>query len=175
MAPAVVQWLNTQAQGNRSLPTCLNAVSCASFVRPLKHGRRRTTQQPRCSAGSPIDEEYRSSKTEVGAKLNDQATQVFKERPRPGNHQPVRASDCNAGNRAIADCYQPKVQTSSCPRIGLLRDRDACFAFLCFTFFHYPGHRRCYQLKHVCEQSPQQPCPTVSAGAGALRIFVSAD
>ena len=48
-ASTAVEWLNAQAQGNKKLATCLNAVSCPSFVRPLKHGRRRTDLSRRSS------------------------------------------------------------------------------------------------------------------------------
>lgn len=77
-ASTVVEWLNAQAQGNKKLADLFERRFLPEF-RPAFEAWKKTDplNNPDAPPGPQLMREYRSSKTEAGAKLNDQATQVF--------------------------------------------------------------------------------------------------
>jgi hypothetical protein len=77
-ASTVVEWLKAEAQGNKKLSALFERRFLPEF-RPAFEAWKKTdpVNNPNAPAGPQLMAEYRSSRTEAAAKLNDQATDVF--------------------------------------------------------------------------------------------------
>ncbi len=86
-ASTVVEWLKAEAQGNAKLTSLFERRFLPEF-RPAFEAWKKTDplNNPNAPAGPQYMAEYRSSKTEQAAKLNDQATEVFEEGTRGRQH-----------------------------------------------------------------------------------------
>ena len=94
-ASTVVEWLKAEAQGNKKLSALFERRFLPEF-RPAFEAWKKTdpVNNPNAPAGPQLMVEYRSSKTEAAARLNDQATEVFDQgtRARELSDQYVRAT-----------------------------------------------------------------------------------
>jgi hypothetical protein len=74
----VVEWLNAEARGDKKLADLFERRLLPEF-RPAFEAWKKTDpiNNPNAPVGPQLMAEYRSSKTEQAAKLNDQATAVF--------------------------------------------------------------------------------------------------
>jgi hypothetical protein len=91
-----LKWLKAEAHGDKKLAALFEGRFLPEF-RPAFEAWKKTdpVNNPNAPAGPQLMEEYRSSKTQEAAKLND-------------------ASNRDAGNRAAIDCDQPAFQDSWC-------------------------------------------------------------
>ena len=94
-ASTVVEWLKAEAHGDKKLTDLFERRFLPEF-RPAFEAWKKTDplNNPSAPAGPQLMAEYRSSKTEEAAGLNNQATQVFEEgtRGREYADQYVRAT-----------------------------------------------------------------------------------
>jgi len=94
-ASTVVEWLNAEAHGDKKLADLFERRFLSEF-RPAFEGWKKTDpiNNPNAPAGPQLMPQYRSSKTEQAAKLNDQATEVFEEgtKARQRSDEYVRAT-----------------------------------------------------------------------------------
>ena len=94
-ASTVVEWLKAEAHGDKKLTDLFERRFLPEF-RPAFEAWKKTDplNNPSAPAGPQLMAEYRSSKTEEAARLNNQATQVFEEgtRGREYADQYVRAT-----------------------------------------------------------------------------------
>ena len=94
-ASTVVEWLKAEAQGNKKLSALFERRFLPEF-RPAFEAWKKTDpiNNPNAPAGPQLMVEYRSSKTEAAARLNDQATEIFDQgtRARELSDQYVRAT-----------------------------------------------------------------------------------
>jgi hypothetical protein len=83
----VVEWLKAEAHGDRKLADLFERRLLPEF-RPAFEAWKRTdpVNNPNAPAGPQLMGEYRSSKTEEAAKLNDRATGVFEQGTRDRQH-----------------------------------------------------------------------------------------
>jgi hypothetical protein len=79
-ASTVVEWLEAEAHGDKKLADLFERRFLPEF-RPAFEAWKNTDplNNPKAPAGPQLMSEYRSSKTEEAAKLNDQATEVFEQ------------------------------------------------------------------------------------------------
>ena len=79
-ASTVVEWLKAEAHGDKKLTDLFERRFLPEF-RPAFEAWKKTDplNNPSAPAGPQLMGEYRSSKTEEAARLNNQATQVFEE------------------------------------------------------------------------------------------------
>src|SRR5271165_1491418 len=79
-ASTVVEWLKAEATGQKKLSDLFERRFLPEF-RPAFESWKKTDplNNPDAPAGPQLMPEYRSSKTEAAARLNDQATQVFEQ------------------------------------------------------------------------------------------------
>ena len=79
-ASTVVEWLKAEAHGDQKLAQIFERRFLPE-VRPAFEAWKKTDplNNPNAPVGPQLMAEYRSSKTEQAAKLNDQATEVFEE------------------------------------------------------------------------------------------------
>ncbi len=79
-ASTVVEWLKAEAHGDKALATLFERRFLPEF-RPAFEAWKKTDplKNPNAPAGPQLMAEYRSSKTEEAAKLNDEATKRFDE------------------------------------------------------------------------------------------------
>ena len=79
-ASTVVEWLKAEAHGDKKLADLFERRFLPEF-RPAFEAWKKTDplNNPNAPAGPQLMAEYRSSKTEEAAKLNDQATEVFEQ------------------------------------------------------------------------------------------------
>ena len=77
-ASTVVEWLKAEAHGDKKLAAFFERRFLPEF-RPAFEAWKKTdpVNNPNAPAGPQLMAEYRSSKTEEAARLNDQATEVF--------------------------------------------------------------------------------------------------
>src|SRR5271170_6801668 len=77
-ASTVVEWLKAEANNDKRLTTLFERRFLPEF-RPAFEAWKKTDplNNPNAPAGPQLMPEYRSSKSEMAAKLNDQATEVF--------------------------------------------------------------------------------------------------
>ena len=77
-ASTVVEWLNAEGHGDRKLADPFERRFLPEF-RPAFEAWKKTDplNNPNAPAGPQLMPEYRSSKTEMAARLNDQATEAF--------------------------------------------------------------------------------------------------
>ena len=133
-ASTVVEWLKAEAQGNKKLSALFERRFLPEF-RPAFEAWKKTDplNNPNAPAGPQLMVEYRSSKTEAAARLNDQATEVFDQgtRARELSDQYVRATVTLATVLLlIAISQRFKIRGV---RVGLLL--TAMF-LLCFPVYH---------------------------------------
>jgi hypothetical protein len=86
-ASTVVEWLKAEAQGDKKLAELFERRFLPEF-RPAFEAWKKTDplNNPNAPPGPQFMAEYRSSKTEQAAKLNDQATGVFEQGTRDRQH-----------------------------------------------------------------------------------------
>ena len=79
-ASTVVEWLKAEAHGDKKLADLFERRLLPAF-RPFFEAWKKTdpVNNPNAPAGPQLMAEYRSSKMEESAKLNDQATEVFEQ------------------------------------------------------------------------------------------------
>jgi hypothetical protein len=79
-ASTVVEWLKAEASNDKRLTTLFERRFLPEF-RPAFEAWKKTDplNNPNAPAGPQLMPEYRSSKTEMAARLNDQATEVFEQ------------------------------------------------------------------------------------------------
>jgi hypothetical protein len=133
-ASTVVEWLKAEGQGNKKLSALFERRLLPEF-RPAFEAWKKTdpVNNPNAPAGPQLMAEYRSSKTEVAAKLNTQATKVFDEgtQTRELADQYVRATVMLATVLLLIGISQRfKIRGV---RVGLLL--TAMF-LLCFPVYH---------------------------------------
>src|ERR1700733_380776 len=77
-ASTVVEWLKADAEGNKKLSALFERRFLPDFL-PAFEAWKKTdpVNNPNAPAGPQLMPEYRSSKTEAAARLNDQATEAF--------------------------------------------------------------------------------------------------
>jgi hypothetical protein len=94
-ASTVVEWLKAEAHNDKKLADLFERRFLPEF-RPAFEAWKKTDplNDPKAPAGPQLMAEYRSSKTEAAAKLNDQATEVFEQgtRARQQSDQYVRVT-----------------------------------------------------------------------------------
>jgi len=86
-ASTVVEWLKAEAHGDKRLAQIFERRFLPE-VRPAFEAWKKTDplNNPNAPVGPQLMAEYRSSKTEEAAKLNDQATEVFEQGTRARQH-----------------------------------------------------------------------------------------
>src|SRR5277367_1369893 len=86
-ASTVVEWLKAEAHGDQKLAGLFERRFLPEF-RPAFEAWKKTdpVNNPNALAGPQLMAEYRNSKTEEAAKLNDQATEVFEQGTRARQH-----------------------------------------------------------------------------------------
>ena len=86
-ASTVVEWLKAEAHGDKKLAQIFERRFLPE-VRPAFEAWKKTDPltNPNAPVGPQLMAEYRSSKTEEAAKLNDQATEVFEQGTRARQH-----------------------------------------------------------------------------------------
>jgi hypothetical protein len=94
-ASTLVEWLTAEAQGDKKLADLFERRFLPEF-RPALEAWKKTDplNNPNAPAGPQLMPQYRSSKTDQAAKLNDQATKVFEQgtRARQRSDEYVRAT-----------------------------------------------------------------------------------
>lgn len=86
-ASTVVEWLKAEAHGDKKLADLFERRFLPEF-RPAFEAWKKTDplNNPNAPPGPQLMAEYRSSKTEEAAKLNDHTTQVFEQGTRAGQY-----------------------------------------------------------------------------------------
>jgi hypothetical protein len=86
-ASTVVEWLKAEAHSDKKLSDLFERRFLPEF-RPAFEAWKKTDplNNPNAPAGPQLMAEYRSSKTEEAAKLNDQATEIFDEGTKGRQH-----------------------------------------------------------------------------------------
>jgi hypothetical protein len=133
-ASTVVEWLKAEANNDKRLTTLFERRFLPEF-RPAFEAWKKTDplNNPNAPAGPQLMPEYRSSKSEMAARLNDQATEVFEQgtKGREYADQYVRATVTLATVLLlIAISQRFKIRGV---RVGLLL--IAAF-LLCFPVYH---------------------------------------
>jgi hypothetical protein len=133
-ASTVVEWLKAQAHNDKKLTVIFERRFLPEF-RPAFEAWKKTDplNNPNAPAGPQLMPEYRSSKTEMAARLNDQATEVFDQgtRGRENADQYVRATVMLATVLlliAISQRFKTRLV-----RIGLL---VVAALLLCYPVYH---------------------------------------
>ncbi len=133
-ASTVVEWLNAEAQGNKKLADLFERRFLPEF-RPAFEAWKKTDpiNNSNAPAGPQLMAEYRSSKTEEAARLNDQAEEVFERgtRGRQFSDQYVRVTVTLATVlllMAISQRFKMRLV-----RVGLL---VIATLLLCFPIYH---------------------------------------
>jgi hypothetical protein len=132
-ASTVVEWLKAEAHGDKKLADFFERRFLPEF-RPAFESWKKTdpVNNPKAPAGPQLMAEYRSSKAEEAAKLNDQAAEVFEQgtRARRQSDQYVRVTVMLATVLlliAISQRFKTRV------RFGLL---VIAMILLCFPVYH---------------------------------------
>jgi hypothetical protein len=133
-ASTVVEWLKAEAHNDKKLTDLFERRFLPEF-RPAFEAWKKTDplNNPNAPAGPQLMPEYRSSKTEMAARLNDQATQTFEQgtKGREYADQFVRATVTLATVLLLIAISQ-RFKTRRV-RVGLL----VIAAFLlCFPIYH---------------------------------------
>jgi hypothetical protein len=133
-ASTVVEWLNAEGHGDRKLADPFERRFLPEF-RPAFEAWKKTDpiNNPNAPAGPQLMAEFRSSKTEEAAKLNEQATEVFDQgtRGRQGADQYVRITVTLATVLMMMAISQRfKIRGV---RLGLL---VMALLLLCFPIYH---------------------------------------
>jgi hypothetical protein len=133
-ASTVVEWLKAEAHNDKKLTDIFERRFLPEF-RPAFEAWKKTDplNNPNAPAGPQLMPEYRSSKSEMAARLNDQATEVFEQgtKGREFADQYVRATVMLATVLlliAISQRFKTRIV-----RVGLLP--IAAF-LLCFPVYH---------------------------------------
>jgi hypothetical protein len=133
-ASTVVEWLKAEVHGDKKLADLFERRFLPEF-RPAFEAWKKTDplNDPKAPAGPQLMAEYRSSKTEAAAKLNDQATEVFEQgtRARQQSDQYVRVTVTLATVLLLIAISQ-RFKTRAV-RIGLLA---TAMLLLCFPVYH---------------------------------------
>ena len=133
-ASTVVEWLKAEAHSDKKLADLFERRFLPEF-RPAFEAWKKTDplNNPKAPAGPQLMAEYRSSKTEEAAKLNDQATEVFEQgtRARERSDQYVRVTVTLATVLLLIAVSQ-RFKTRGA-RIGLL---VTAMLLLCFPVYH---------------------------------------
>jgi hypothetical protein len=133
-ASTVVEWLKAEAHSDKKLADLFERRFLPEF-RPAFEGWKKTDplNNPNAPAGPQLMPQYRSSKTEEAAKLNDQATEVFEQgtRARQRSDEYVRATVTLATVLLLIAVSQ-RFKTRGV-RIGLL---VIAMLLLCFPVYH---------------------------------------
>jgi hypothetical protein len=133
-ASTVVEWLKAEAQGNKKLADLFGRRFLPEFL-PAFEAWKKTdpVNNPNAPAGPQLMAEYRSSKAEVAARLDDQATEVFEQgtRARQRSDEYVRATVTLATVLLLIAISQ-RFKTRGV-RIGLLA---IAMLLLCFPVYH---------------------------------------
>jgi hypothetical protein len=133
-ASTVVEWLKAEAHGDKKLADLFERRVLPEF-RPAFEAWKKTDplNNPDAPAGPQLMAEYRSSKTEEAAKLNDQATEVFDRgtRSRQLSDQYVRVTVTLATVLLLMAISQ-RFKTRGV-RLGLLA---IATILLCFPVYH---------------------------------------
>jgi hypothetical protein len=133
-ASTVVEWLKAEAHNDKKLTALFERRFLPEF-RPAFEAWKKTDplNNPNAPAGPQLMAEYRSSKTEAAAKLNDQATEVFEQgtRARQQSDQYVRVTVTLATVLLLIAISQ-RFKTRAV-RIGLLA---TAMLLLCFPVYH---------------------------------------
>jgi flagellar motor protein MotB len=133
-ASTVVEWLKAEAQGNKKLSALFERRFLPEF-RPAFEAWKKTdpVNNPNAPPGPQLMREYRSSRQEAAAKLNDQATDVFEQgtRGRQVADQYVRATVTLATVLLLIAISQRF--SIRAVRVGLL---VTAMILLCFPVFH---------------------------------------
>ena len=142
-ASTVVEWLKAEAHNDKKLTALFERRFLPEF-RPAFEAWKKTDplNNPNAPAGPQLMAEYRSSKTEEAARLNDQATEVFEQgtRGREYADQYVRATVTLATVLlliAISQRFKTRPCGSDCWWSPL-----SCCAFPFTTFLRCPEHSR---------------------------------
>jgi len=133
-ASTVVEWLKAEAHGDKKLADLFERRFLPEF-RPAFEAWKKTDplNNPNAPPGPQLMEEYRSSKTEEAAKLNDQAAEVFEQgtRSRQLSDQYVRITVTLATVLLLMAISQ-RFKTHGV-RLGLL---VIAALLLCFPVYH---------------------------------------
>jgi len=133
-ASTVVEWLKAEVHGDKKLADLFERRFLPEF-RPAFEAWKKTDplNDPKAPAGPQLMAEYRSSKTEAAAKLNDQAAEVFEQgtRARQQSDQYVRVTVTLATVLLLIAISQ-RFKTRAV-RIGLLA---TAMLLLCFPVYH---------------------------------------
>jgi hypothetical protein len=133
-ASTVVEWLKAEAHGDKKLADLFERRFLPEF-RPAFEAWKKTDplNNPNAPPGPQLMKEYRSSKTEEAAKLNDQATEVFEQgtRGRQLSDQYVRITVTLATVLLLMAISQ-RFKTHAV-RLGLL---VIAALLLCFPVYH---------------------------------------
>ena len=133
-ASTVVEWLKAEAHGDKKLTDLFERRFLPEF-RPAFEAWKKTDplNNPSAPAGPQLMTEYRSSKTEDAARLNNQATEVFDQgtKSREYADQYVRATVTLATVLLLIAISQ-RFQTRRV-RVGLL---VIAMFLLCFPVYH---------------------------------------
>jgi hypothetical protein len=133
-ASTVVEWLKAEAHGDKKLADLFERRFLPEF-RPSFEAWKKTDplNNPNAPAGPQLMEGYRSSRAEVAAKLNDQATEVFEQgtRDRQRSDEYVRVTVTLATVLLLMAISQ-RFKTRGV-RVGLL---VIAVLLLCFPVYH---------------------------------------
>ena len=133
-ASTVVEWLKAEVHGDKKLADLFERRFLPEF-RPAFEAWKKTDplNDPKAPAGPQLMAEYRSSKTEAAAKLNDQAAEVFEQgtRARQQSDQYVRVTVTLATVLLLLAISQ-RFKTRGV-RLGLL---VIALLLLCFPVYH---------------------------------------
>src|SRR5579863_9170614 len=133
-ASTVVEWLKAEAQNDKKLTSLFERRFLPEY-RPAFEAWKKTDplNNPNAPAGPQLMAEYRSSKTEQAARLNDQATEVFDQGTRDREHADefVRATVTLATVLLLIAISQ-RFKTRGV-RVGLL---VIAMFLLCFPLYH---------------------------------------
>ena len=133
-ASTVVEWLKAEAHNDKKLTALFERRFLPEF-RPAFEAWKKTDplNNPNAPAGPQLMVEYRSSKTEEAARLNDQATEVFEQGTRGREHADefVRATVTLATVLLLIAISQ-RFKTRGV-RVGLL---VIAMFLLCFPVYH---------------------------------------
>jgi hypothetical protein len=133
-ASTVVEWLKAEAHNDKKLTALFERRFLPEF-RPAFEAWKKTDplNNPNAPAGPQLMAEYRSSKTEEAARLNDQATEVFEQGTRGREHADefVRATVTLATVLLLIAISQ-RFKTRGV-RVGLL---VIAMFLLCFPVYH---------------------------------------
>jgi hypothetical protein len=133
-ASTVVEWLKAEAHSDKKLADLFERRLLPEF-RPAFEAWKKTDplNNPNAPAGPQLMGEYRSSKTEAAARLNDQATEVFEQgtKGREISDQYVRATVTLATVLLLIAISQRF--TTRRVRVGLL---VVAMVLLCLPVYH---------------------------------------